>query len=235
MEIFTEEQAQQIVDTLKLGYNVYIQERLDKKRDMFASSGYAWVRGNIIDDAFVKANLGFINNPVVAIAGQSWEYVKFNVQHEEHGKILFLVKNGTRLNTREPSGYLLDYAKANRSLLKEITTISSESDKNTNWNDGEQLAFDLGIIEGNDFEGDFDCFFILAFELGEDKQINSVAVTALDEQGSLHVLQNLSQYIQSSPIEPIQGKDEEIRGLGEELDERQVFGYGVPIEREEAN
>lgn len=229
MIIFTEEQSKQIVDTLLSANNIYLQEKQEKSKKMVVSRGYSWVRSNIIDNTFVKAKLDFIFDSKIEKAGESWQYAKFYVQHEEYGKILLLIKKLPTL--LQLSQYLLNYAKSNRSFINEITSLKDSKDVVDRMDENIQLSLDVFQDEDDIVNLDFDKFFVITYDLDEDGQINSVMLKVISERGEVYNLQDLSQYIYISSVSPIQIGNEEIKGLPEVIDNR-VF-YGVPPKEKE--
>ncbi|MDW5556927.1 hypothetical protein RFX64_04595 [Streptococcus mutans] len=86
VNVFDDNQAQQIVDTILRGYKNYIDERLEKKASMEVSAAYAWVKANHIDDVFAKSELDFVKDFHLEHAGQSWDYLEFNTNVENMEK-----------------------------------------------------------------------------------------------------------------------------------------------------
>src|SRR4051794_38678881 len=85
--------SQNIVNGILDGYNNYLNERKQKKREMNISSAYAWVKGNHIEHAVseqCKDNIEYKPSK----AGYTWGYLRFMNKED---KVLFIIKNSSSL------------------------------------------------------------------------------------------------------------------------------------------
>ncbi|MDR0300466.1 MAG: hypothetical protein LBI13_10400 [Streptococcaceae bacterium] len=202
MEIFTAGQAQEMVDAILLGYEAYIQERLQKAVAMEVSDGYAWTKGNHIDDAVAKANLGFIESYKKDRAGESWGYLKFISQSKELGRVLLLIKNASRLRkTFNPNGssqYLVELSEISSNFVSDLKL------KNKMDIEGEiqlDLFSQADVPNLSEVKSEFDEFFVVLYETDQSKQIISISVNVLDVLDKQIIqVQDLSDFIQSSSV-----------------------------------
>ena len=215
-KIFTPSQCQKIVDTILIGYNHYLNERIEKHNTMEVSNGYAWTKANHIDDAFAKAyqkgELDFVTKFDLGKAGESWGYLEFHGQ-SELGKSLVIIKNMTRLHQtfeesskRKPSQYLLDYAQISKRFVKEHIGDSEDF--------AEQVVLDVfppqddEKISVTDLEKMFDEFFVIVYEADSQGHLGSVQVVVLNPENQRIVpVQNLSMYLSSSDIVPVEAPE----------------------------
>lgn len=225
-QIFTPEQSRKIVDTLIVGYNNYLNERITKYREMAVSDGYAWTKANHIDDAFAKAykkgELDFITDFNLERAGQSWGYLEFEGE-SRLGKTLIIIKNMTRLSQtfekssdRQPSQYLLDYAQISIPFIK----------KHIGDYDGfaEQVVLDILPVKENyhvpleTVREKFEEFFVIVYESNAYAQLQSVQVVVLNPENQQIVpVQDLTMYLAESSIPQVEAF--EIFEVKEELPE----------------
>ncbi|MEG9207170.1 hypothetical protein V6S63_10280 [Lactococcus lactis] len=229
-KIFTPAQSRKIVDTLIIGYNDYLNERITKYNEMAVSDGYAWTKANHIDDAFAKAyekgELDFIKNFELEKAGESWGYLEFEGD-TNLGKTLIIIKNMTRLSqtfektkNRKPSQYLLDYAQISKGFIK----------KHIGDYEGlvEQVLLDIMPVKSSykvsveSVRENYDEFFVIVYESNSHAQLQSVQVVVLDPDTQTIVpVQDLTMYLAESSItqveapEIFEGKEQLPEGPGD--------------------
>lgn len=236
-KIFTEVEAQAIVDTLIRGNNSYLQERVNKRNEMTVSGGYAWTRPNHLDDAFAKANLPFIKDYSLKKAGESWQYLEFQASNNSR-KTMLIIKNRTRLSATyekkgqaETSQYLVDCAAINKNIAgKDKPSTEPEKiqlelfDDFPNFND----------VSVKEHFKDFEAFYAIVYEVDQIKHINKVEIVMPNPFTQLlDRVQDLTNFLSESEISQfssdiLQDFPEEAPMLSEE------YGY-VAREEEEEN
>src|SRR5699024_11021781 len=120
-EVLTQEQAQLIVDGLLTGYKDYLDIRQKMKKKLKVSAGFAFTKGNYIDDGIANEVTSFARFHEKK-AGESWRYLEF--VFGERNPSLFIIKNDYRLQQtfsgnkqKKTSQYLSNYAKINNRTL----------------------------------------------------------------------------------------------------------------------
>lgn len=211
-KVFEQDKAQAIVDTIQIGYNAYLNLRLQKAKEMAVSGGFAWTKSNHIEDAFVKANLPFVLKHTKQHAGHSWEYLEFHTD-TELGKTLVMLKAELRLQqvfgrkATARSSYLYDKAKINEKWLREQQNFKQP----LHGTQKIQLELFETLKEFPDeLLTEFDHFMIITYATDfEDKRlISSVKVYLPDPiHNVLHLQQDLSEFIALSAILPIADND----------------------------
>ena len=123
-KVLNAEEAQLVVDGLLLGYKEYLDIRKEMKEKLKVSAGFAFTKGNFIDDGVARKTFNFAENKREK-AGESWEYLEFSFGGEKPS--LFIVKNDYRLQQtfskekkKKVSQYLSDYAKINKPILNSV-------------------------------------------------------------------------------------------------------------------
>ncbi|HFU4501461.1 TPA: hypothetical protein ACGPA6_001258 [Streptococcus suis] len=219
IEIFTPNQSQAIVDAILKGYKSYLDERLEKRKSMHVSAGYAWTKANHIDDALAVADLTFIDTFVLKHAGQSWEFLEFNSENQLLGRVCFVLKGLTRLQQVFPTavksgkGYLFDYAQINTAYLE---NLSRHTDESTPFPVQMEL-FDDNLFELlNRSEQSINNFFFITYQADELHHLTNIQVIMPDSRnGKLIEIQDLSTYISTSSIDFSDEKYQELQGLSE--------------------
>ncbi len=218
-EVFTPDQSQSIVDAILKGYKSYLDERIEKRRTMHVSAGYAWTKANHIDDALATANLNFIDKFELKHAGQSWEFLEFNSENQLLGRVCFVLKGLTRLRQVFPTavksgkGYLFDYAQINTSYLE---NLSRHTDESTLFPVQMEL-FDDNLFELlNRSEQSINNFFFITYQADELHHLTNIQVIMPDSRtGKLIEIQNLSTFISTSNVDFNDEKYQELQGLSE--------------------
>lgn len=218
-EIFTPNQSQAIVDAILKGYKSYLDERIEKRRTMHVSAGYAWTKANHIDDALAVADLTFIDTFELKHAGQSWEFLEFNSENQLLGRVCFVLKGLTRLQQVFPTavksgkGYLFDYAQINTAYLE---NLSRHTDESTPFPVQMEL-FDDNLFELlNRSEQSINNFFFITYQADELHHLTNIQVIMPDSRnGKLIEIQDLSAYISTSSIDFSDEKYQELQGLSE--------------------
>ncbi|HEL9633415.1 TPA: hypothetical protein U0K44_000217 [Streptococcus suis] len=218
-EIFTPNQSQAIVDAILKGYKSYLDERIEKRKSMHVSAGYAWTKANHIDDALAVADLTFIDTFELKHAGQSWEFLEFNSENQLLGRVCFVLKGLTRLQQVFPTavksgkGYLFDYAQINTAYLE---NLSRHTDESTPFPVQMEL-FDDNLFELlNRSEQSINNFFFITYQADELHHLTNIQVIMPDSRnGKLIEIQDLSAYISTSSIDFSDEKYQELQGLSE--------------------
>lgn len=218
-EIFTPNQSQAIVDAILKGYKSYLDERIEKRKSMHVSAGYAWTKANHIDDALAVADLTFIDTFELKHAGQSWEFLEFNSENQLLGHVCFVLKGLTRLQQVFPTavksgkGYLFDYAQINTAYLE---NLSRHTDESTPFPVQMEL-FDDNLFELlNRSEQSINNFFFITYQADELHHLTNIQVIMPDSRnGKLIEIQDLSAYISTSSIDFSDEKYQELQGLSE--------------------
>lgn len=234
-EVFTDEEAQAIVDTLILGNNEYLEERASKKNSMAVSGGYAWTRPNHLDDSFAKAGLPFISEYKLKTAGESWQYLEFHASNDNK-KTMLIIKNKPRLEatyeskSHKHSQYLIDCASINSNIAKKEPFKGVEEKIQL------ELFADFPDFSKNTVKEqfkDFQAFYVIVYEVDQSKHITKVEVVMPNPHTQvLERVQDLSNCLRESEI--TQYESVELQDLPEEaplLSEE--YGY-VAKEGEEA-
>lgn len=234
-KVFTEEEAQAIVDTLLEGNNLYLQERIDKRKSMEVSGGYAWTRPNHLDDTFAKANLPFVSSYKLKTAGESWQYLEFHSNNASK-KTMLIIKNRPRLEAtferkgHRQSQYLVDCAAINKEIAKQ--------DKMARAVEKIQLELfgdepDFGDILVQEQFKEFEAFYVIVYEVDEFKHISSVEVVMPNPYTEiLEGIQDLTYCLEETEI--VQLESEELQQFPEEaplLSEE--YGYASKEQKEE--
>ncbi|HHW4956588.1 TPA: hypothetical protein ACU0L5_000641 [Streptococcus suis] len=218
-EVFTPDQSQSIVDAILKGYKSYLDERIEKRRTMHVSAGYAWTKANHIDDALAVADLTFIDTFELKHAGQSWEFLEFNSENQLLGRVCFVLKGLTRLRQVFPTavksgkGYLFDYAQINTSYLE---NLSRNTDESTPFPVQMEL-FDDSLFEHlHRSEHSINNFFFITYQADELHHLTNIQVIMPDSRtGKLIEIQNLSTFISTSNVDFNDEKYQELQGLSE--------------------
>ncbi len=234
MELFNKVEAQEIVNNIIMGYNNYLQMRIEKKEEMSVSTGFAWTKSNYIDDAFDKSQSKFLKRDALKKAGESWEYLQFCAD-TKFGKTLILFKGESRSkqvfgkSSRTKSSYLYENASINKEIVK---TYSGDKD-------AKEITIQLDLFNDDlfteDFKSKFDCFLMISYEPNQSEQrfLKSVKVLLPDPiSDKLLDIQDLSIYISSSPIQPIEDPKNIIPTLNEDV-EVEDFGL-IPLEKKQS-
>ncbi|AIW12461.1 hypothetical protein [Streptococcus pyogenes] len=234
MELFNVDEAQEIVNNIILGYNNYLQMRIEKKEEMSVSTGFAWTKSNYIDDAFDKSQSKFLKRYALKKAGESWEYLEFYAD-TAFGKTLILFKGESRSkqvfgkSSRTKSSYLYKNASINKEIVK---TISGDTE-------AKEITIQLDLFDdelfSEDFKSKFDCFLMIAYEPNQSERrlLKSVKVLLPDPiSDKLLDIQDLSAYISSSPIQPIEDPKNIIPTLNEDV-EVEDFGL-IPLKKKQS-
>lgn len=237
-DLFDSLKAQKIVDTLMKGQKDYVDERLEKRETMKVSNGYAWTRPNHIDTAFASADLFEYK---LQLAGQTWGYLEFETNTEKYGKVLLIIKGKKRLTSQFPlvqknkSGYLFEYARMNTLYLNQHSSYKNDEDSHS-FPIQMELVSDEMIqeIEQATKNSNIEKFMILTYEADSENNIISVDVVMPDARtGQLHLIQDLSEYIQSSSYHFEEAKYQDIPNFSE-LSETEDFEIIPRIEKQEA-
>ncbi|EMB74477.1 hypothetical protein SMU40_04000 [Streptococcus mutans 15VF2] len=234
VEVFNEQQAQEVVDQILKGYRDYIDERFAKKKSMKISSAYAWVKANHLDNAL--ANLSFINRFTPQRAGYSWGYLEFDIDTKEFGKSVFIVKGSRRLKQvfengkKNESKYLLNYSVLNDDYVEKHLKSDESILPQT-------IQFELLSPEElkmmNPNLSAYNNFLIITHEVNEENNINAIQVVMTDSDRNVYSLQDLSAYIATSTITFNDEKYSDLTNLSNDIFEFEEFGYVPKTEVQE--
>lgn len=232
-----EVQCQAVVDGILEGYKTYLKERQEKKNTMFVSHGYAFTRGNHIDDAVARNLDGLITGHEMKKAPGGWEYLEFDFENGE--RCFFIVKNAFRANHsikkgKKESSYLIDYAQINNKWIEKENLRSSQLKEDypmqlSMFTEEEQVQ-----MSRHKQLKEYDRFYLVIFEIDNTtKLLTQIEVVALDEQTrELHKIQDLTMYIQTSNVNIVEEDTKVIRNENELVDTEE-YGYTIPTEEKE--
>ncbi|WP_057489874.1 spr1630 family ClpXP-sensitive toxin [Streptococcus orisasini] len=226
VEVFNEQQAQEVVNQILKGYRDYIDERFVKRKTMKISSAYAWVKANHLDNAL--ADLSFINHYTLQKAGHSWGYLEFDIDVKNFGRSLFIIKGSKRLNqvfkngSKNESKYLLNYSALNDDYVKKY--LKSDDAILPQTIQIELLSpEELKMTQSN--LSAYNNFFIITHEVDEENNIKAIQVVMLDSDRNIYFLQDLSGYIASSTITFDDEKYKDLSHLSSDISDFEEFGY----------
>ncbi|MEE0812867.1 MAG: hypothetical protein UIH32_03395 [Streptococcus mutans] len=218
VNVFDDNQAQQIVDTILRGYKNYIDERLEKKASMKVSAAYAWVKANHIDDVFAKSELDFVKDFHLEHAGQSWDYLEFNTNVEKYGKVMIILKGLARLNqvfpkvSKAKSGYLYERAKINTAFLGQHVKLENGSRRT--FPTQMELFSEEEITAISSKFPEYNNFLIITYQANEFNLLTDIKVVMPDARHHiLQEVQNLSEFIAKSEIRFDEEKYQHIEDL----------------------
>lgn len=233
-EVLKREQAQLVVDGLLSGYKDYLELRKDMKEKLEVSAGFAFTKGNFIDDGVAKNTSSFLKYKLEK-AGESWEYLEFIFG--EGKPSLFIIKNDYRLqqtfskdDKKKKSEYLFNYAEINKPVL---SLVRKGQKRVTNLVIQLELPIGEPVISEEEL-AKYENFYIVVYKTNVAKVIESVVLVLPDnETGELHEIQNLSPYLQTSSILIENDEYSAVVGEKEEVVEVYDYDYTVPKEGEE--
>ena len=233
-EVLNAEEAQLVVDGLLLGYKEYLDIRKEMKEKLKVSAGFAFTKGNFIDDGVARKTFNFAENKREK-AGESWEYLEFSFGGEKPS--LFIVKNGYRLNQtfskekkKKVSKYLSDYAKINKPILN---SVRKGQKKVPNTSIQLELPLEEPMISEQELSK-YENFYIVVYKTNTAKVIESVSlVLPDDETKELHIIQNLTPYLQTTSIIIEDEEYSAVVGEKEEIGDLYDYDYTIPKEEKE--
>lgn len=233
--VFQDAQAQRLVDAILLGYNQYLQLRIQKAKELEVSGGFAWTKTNYIEDAVFKGHHDVMTCKKKK-AGQTWEYLEFDVQ-TEHGRTLIIIKSGARLpqvygkTAKEKSKYLYKMAEINRSYIDRQRDLSTKPEMAIQL----ELMLDLDMSVDNVYETSFDRFLIITYEVNQnDKRLLSAIKIYMPDPVNevLREVQDLSVFMKTSTVEPIHDSEDVLKHLADKDVQVEDFDI-VPLEQEQ--
>ncbi|MBK0348999.1 hypothetical protein JDW15_10300 [Aerococcaceae bacterium zg-ZJ1578] len=189
--------GQKIVDAIVQGYAEYLQVRIEKNKVMTVSGGYAFTRGNHIDDALSKAQI--FDEFKLSRAGHSWEYLQFPLTINNQ-KCLLITKNLTRLENNMKQGkkdnYLIEFAKMNDQWISSEDEIQQAPIQLQLFSEREAEEVKERVV--ND---EYERFYVLSYQIDSvTKHIVSVELIMPLSNGSLICMQDLSQYLNTTNV-----------------------------------
>lgn len=174
--------SENIVKGILEGYNSYLAERKQKKRDMNISSAYAWVKGNHIEHAVSERCIeGLEYKP--SKAGYTWGYLRFGNKED---RVLFIIKNRSALGRTvaavkkkkpEETNYLIELADINKNLKfpEQVHEENNSSQLKFSLFDSISLVDEsLADIEIEEIKNEFDRFYIVTYVIDEAKMISEI-------------------------------------------------------------
>ena len=236
---FTDEMSTSIVKRIMEGYKSYLNERIQKKKELIISSAYAWVQANHIDHYVAKETKNLGINYIPSKAGYSWGYLQFQNIND---KVLFLIKNGAAIErnaakkrTNQENNYLEQMArKINGKInFSNHATVNEQLDLFRLY-DQIQAVPDSIEKEIEELEDQIDRFYIVTYTLDEQKMISDISLCLPHpETFQLHRVDSLTRFIDTIDIE---FTDEDFAGIRDdkEINTQVTIGdYGIVVEDEE--
>ncbi|GAA0365644.1 hypothetical protein GCM10008932_17280 [Alkalibacterium iburiense] len=181
------------------GYERYLQVRVAAAEDMVISNGYAYTRGNHLEDMIAKeesANVQFEH----AKAG-SWSYLKFKVHNSENNHMI-IVRRAERINETLAELQSKTLENREKNWLYGLSKINNrlELDKIVNNSKVQQLKLyadnaidERAIIRSENLslnlEEEFDGFYILTYEIDSNTQELSDADLMMMDSKTLGLVQ----------------------------------------------
>lgn len=231
-------QAQAVVDGILEGYKNYLQERREKKSSMKVSYAYAFTKGNHIDDAVVRKLESLIEKATLEKVKSGWEHFEFTFKNDI--SCFFIIKDAVRARTaikkgKNESSYLLEYASIlNNDWIKAENLRHTQEKK-------ENVTIQLSMLSEPEKKAldnrcqvrENDRFYMVIYEVNQLKMITRIEMVAVDaETRTLHQIQDLSLYIQTSDIEVSESEASVVLG-DTEVDYDEKYFYTVPVAKEE--
>ncbi|MBL1228029.1 hypothetical protein IW492_02135 [Enterococcus sp. BWB1-3] len=235
-DVLKDEQAQLVVDGLLIGYKEYLDLRKEMQKKLKVSAGFAFAKGNFIDDGVAKNTTSFMDYKLEK-AGESWEYLEFSFGESKPS--LFIIKNDYRLQQtfskdkkKKTSRYLSNYAKINKSTLD---LVRRGQRKVPNVSIQLELSIDEPFISEEELSK-YENFYIVVYKTDISKVIESVLLVLPDDETRvLHMIQDLSPYLQTTSITIEDEEYSAVVGEREEIVEVYDYDYTVPEEDKETS
>lgn len=175
------------------GYERYLQVRVAAADDMVISNGYAYTRGNHLEDKIAKEESDKVQFEH-AKAG-SWSYLKFQV-HNSDNKHMIIVRRAERVNETLAELQSKSLENREKNWLYDLSKINNrlELDKIVNKSKIEQLKLyadnaidERAIIRSEnlslDLEEEFDGFYILTYEIDSiTQELSDAALIMMDSE-----------------------------------------------------
>lgn len=159
---FVAEKQDGLVNSFLQGYNEYITERIEKKKTMLVSNGYAWTKANHIESAvgkYIQEELSDTMKVHKAKAGYSWIYLQFS--NEDTNSLMIIREAET---VKEGVGQ--------KEYLEELVEINGYNFSN-GFSEPIQTKLDLFgdekeiILESSVKNEEFNNFYILTYMIDE--------------------------------------------------------------------
>lgn len=233
-------QAQTVVDGILAGYKNYLQERREKRLSMKVSYGYAFTKGNHIDDAVVNRLENMIEKTTLEKVKGGWEHFEYTFKNGV--SCFFIIKNASRVRTATKKGsnessYLIEYAALLNNNWIEEERLRDNQQKE------DDMVIQLSMLTEEEKKKlderrqvrEHDRFYLVIYETNELKMITRIELVALDAvTRELHQIQDLSPYIQTSDVEVTEAEASVVLG-DSEIEFSEEYGYTVPAAKEEKN
>ena len=153
--------------------------------------------------------------------------------------LLFIIKNDYRLQQtflgdkqKKTSQYLLNYAKINKRTLERIRKGQI---KVSNTSIQLKLPIEEPIVSEEEL-AKYENFFIIVYKTNVEKVIESVQLVLPDDQTKeLHVIQDLSAYLQTTSITIEAEEYSAVVGENEEIGTIFDYDYTVPKEEKDVS
>lgn len=234
---FEDDVNRSLVRGIENGYSNYAKERSDKRKSLYVSGAYAWVKGNHIEDQVArelkKLNISYTKEK----AGYTWEYLRFN---DVDKKTMFLIKGANIIKDRAHQS-ILDTDNPENYLV-ELSQINSDIDFSEihGFEQGTMELFDLPnmMLDNNKMDAlkkEYNKFYILTYNIDiESRMLSRVDLWMPDFQGDCKVemvkVDSLSEYLGNSGAEInrdainelSKSPEEEVSGTPTEFDYRAV-------------
>lgn len=198
---------QLIVDSLRQGFVEFIEEKAKKKKEMIVSAGYAWTRGNHIDNQIYKSlkNANLATSEIFKVAG--WEFLRFDLNEDNH-KIWIVQKAVSFIHKK--SNFAKQDAKHQNLISQWSNNVNSKyeslfSRKAENLENIVLIGDDSA--ESHDFNesiseqiGEAEAFYLLTYEVSKDNDISSIKLNIVYD-GKVKTIEDLDVFNAASSVE----------------------------------
>lgn len=207
----SDDMAQQLVDGVANGFNNFLSMLKREVPNLAVSGGLAWAKGDYIDTG-IKNEIEDTNS--VKISKQragSWPYLSFELPSLKTKKPnLLIVRNARTLketvngNPQEMPSYLKKDAAINNPLFEsgKIKTRPLPQAIQLELLPSEAYSPKINSAseENNQFSQEYDCFYILTYEIDQNQMIKSIKLTMPNEKtSSLVTIKDLSEMLKGAP------------------------------------
>lgn len=206
------------------------------KNKMQVSGGFAFTKGNFIDDGVARSTSAFTEYKLEK-AGESWEYLEFSFGKKNPS--LFIIKNDYRLQQtfsknqqKKTSEYLTNYAKINTPIIQ---AVRQGQKKVPNVSIQLELPLDEPVISHQELAR-YERFYVVVYKTNAAKIIESVLLVLPDaETKELHVIQNLTSFLQTTSIMIEDEEYSAVVGENEEIIQSEEYEITLPKEGKEVS
>lgn len=188
-----EEVNQHFIKGLMKGYNNYLKVRLNADKELEISNGYAYTRGNYLEDSIAKEKTTSSVSFKHARAG-SWAYLQFTVDKSDE-KYLVIVRRSERIEDAQKelkkktleerkNNWLYSLSEYNNHLkLNSFNNSNNQQIKLFAGNPKEEKAIIKQMQLDIDLEEQYNGFYILSYEIDPTTYIiDDASLSMLDSQ-----------------------------------------------------